>query len=119
MVISNMANFHFYSDKPASSISFEKHTERLQYQIKELLIELQTFVKNLGENIIEDMRPHRIVYAKTLTFRTFLNIQPKADCLDISIRKNRNGPLINFSIRNKGDLENVKERILDAYNNIK
>ncbi len=114
-----MTDLNFYSDKPASNISFEMHTERLQYQIKELLIELQTFVKNLGENIIEDIRPHRIVYAKTLTFRTFLDIQPRSDCLDLSIRKNRNETISNFSIRNKSDFENVKERILDAYNNIK
>ncbi len=69
-----MSKFGLYSDK--SAIPFENHLEGLQEETKTSLLNLRNFVKGLGNNIIE-VRPHRIVYAKSLTFRTFLDIQPK------------------------------------------
>lgn len=76
----------FYSDKWAA-ISFESHLSGLEEQTKALLLELRNFVISLGSNVIEEIRPHRIVYAKSLTFRTFLDMQPRNDSLIISIRK--------------------------------
>src|ERR671921_157748 len=79
-----MSKFGFYSDKPA--VSFENHLSGLEEHAKALLLDLRDFTRSLGSNVIEEIRPHRIVYAKSLTFRTFLDIQPRNDCLVISIR---------------------------------
>ena len=64
-------------------------------------------------------RPHRIVYAKSLTFRTFLDIQPKKDSLTISLRKGRNESTINHKVKTVEDIESVKPQIANAYENIK
>ena len=70
-------------------------------------------------SVIEEVRPHRIVYAKSLTFRTFLDIQTKKDSLTISLRKGRNESTINHTVKTAEDIENVKPQIANAFENIK
>ena len=112
-----MNKFGLYSDK--SAIPFENHLEGLEEETKTSLLNLRNFVKGLGNSIIEEVRPHRIVYAKSLTFRTFLDIQPKKDSLTISLRKGRNESTINHTVKTVEDIENVKPQIANAYENIK
>jgi len=112
-----MSKFGIYSDKP--SISFESHLEKLEEQNKNLLLNLRDFVKSLGNNIIEEVRPHRIVYAKSLTFRTFLDVQPRNDCLIVSIRKGRSQPIISHTLSTSQELEDIKRQIAEAYKTIK
>jgi hypothetical protein len=113
-----MGKFGFYSDK-SEAMSFESHLTGLQEQTKLLLLELRSFVKSLGENIIEEVRPHRIVYAKSLTFRTFLDIQPRNDCLTVSIKKGRNEPETTYTMKTSQEMENVRQKIAAAYETIK
>ena len=58
-----MSKFGLYSDKAAAT-PFESHLEGLEEEETKSL-DLRNFVKNLGDN------------AKSLTFRTFLDIQPR------------------------------------------
>jgi predicted transport protein len=101
-----MSKFGLYSDR--SAIPFENHLEGLEEETKTLLLNLRNYVKSLGNSVIEEVRPHRIVYAKSLTFRTFLDIQPKKDSLTISLRKGRNESTINHTVKTAEDIENVK-----------
>jgi predicted transport protein len=112
-----MSKFGLYSDR--SAIPFENHLEGLEEETKTLLLNLRNYVKSLGKSVIEEVRPHRIVYAKSLTFRTFLDIQPKKDSLTISLRKGRNESTINHTVKTAEDIENVKPQIANAYENIK
>src|SRR5919206_938655 len=107
-----MSKFGIYSDKSLqNTIPFETHLETLGEQTKTMLLNLRDFVKSLGDNVIEEVRPHRIVYAKSLTFRTFLDIQPQKDSLAISLRKSRSEPSINYRIKTTEEIENVKPKI--------
>jgi predicted transport protein len=112
-----MSKFGLYSDK--SAIPFENHLEWLEEQTKTSLLNLRNFVKSLGDNVIEEVRPHRIVYAKSLTFRTFLDIQPKKDSLTISLRKSRNESTTNHTVKTVEEIEDVKAQIAEAYEKIK
>lgn len=114
-----MSKFGLYSDKSAATIPFESHLEGLEEQTKTLLLDLRNFVKSLGDNVIEEVRPHRITYAKSLTFRTFLDIQPRKDSLTISLRKSRNESTTDHTAKTVEDIENVKPQIAEAYNKIK
>ena len=113
-----MGKFGLYSDK-GMPITFESHLEGLGDDLKKLSLELRRSVKSLGENVIEEVRPHRIVYAKTLTFRTFLDVQPRPDSIVISIRKGRNEPETTHTVKTQRELEAVTKQIADAYNYIK
>jgi hypothetical protein len=113
-----MSKFGLYSDKSAASIPFESHLEGLEEETKTLLLDLRNFVKNL-DNVIEEVRPHRITYAKSLTFRTFLDIQPRKDSLTISLRKSRNESTTDHTVKTVQDIENVKPQIAEAHQKIK
>jgi hypothetical protein len=113
-----MSKFGLYSDK-SESIQFESHLEGLEEEIKTLLLGLRNFVKSLGNNILEEVRPHRIVYAKTLTFRTFLDIQPRADSLMISVKKGRIETPTIHTVKTAQELEDIKFEITEAYKRIK
>jgi hypothetical protein len=106
-----------YNDK--SGISFETHLVNLNQNQRKIIIELRDFVRSIGNNIVEDIRPHRIVYSKTLAFRNFLDVQPSKDELIITTRKNRKEIPVTHRISNKQDFENLKQEIIYAYENIK
>jgi|SRR2546429_9733597 Domain of unknown function (DUF5655) len=112
-----MSKFGLYSDKSATP--FENHLEGLEEEIKASLLDLRNFVKSLGNNVIEEVRPHRVTYAKSLTYRTFLDIQPRKDSLIISLRKSRNETITNHTVKTVQDIENVKPQIAEAYEMIK
>ena len=107
-----------YSDKTDGK-SFESHLSSLEQEPRLLLLELRDFVKSLGSNVIEEIRPHRIVYAKSLTFRTFLDIQPRNNTLVVSLRKSRTEPVLTKTIDSSVQLNDFKNQIEDAYVSIK
>ena len=82
-----MSKFQLYSNKSATQL--ESHIQGLEEETKKLLLDLRNFIKNLGSNVIEEVRPHRISYAKSLTYRTFLDIRPRSDSLRHTRRLNR------------------------------
>ena len=82
-----------------------------------MMIDLR-FYKISTNNIIEEVRPHRVIYAKGLTFRMFLDIQPMKDSLIISIRLGRNKPSMIQTIKTPQDLEIIKKEIVTAYKTI-
>jgi predicted transport protein len=102
-----------------SSIIFESHLAGLQEKTRGLLLNLRAFVRSLGDNVIEEPRPHRIAYAKSLNFRVFADVQPKEDCLIVSIRRGRTDPLVTCVVRNPSELEAAKSQISEAYSMIK
>ena len=108
-----MDKFGLYSNKPI--LSFESHLNGLVEQTRTLLLEIRNFVKSLGDNVIEEVRPHRVVYAKSLTFRIFLDIQPKNDSLLISTRSSRNEPAAILTVRTAEEVEHLKPQIKHAY----
>ena len=112
-----MSKFGLYPEK--SDISFESHLAALEEQKRTLLLDLRTFIRSLGDNVIEEIRPHRIAYAKSINFRTFVDIQPKNDSMIVSIRKGRTEPLITSTINNASELESIKEQIAEAYKTIR
>ena len=99
-------------------LQFESHLERLQEPARTIMVDLRRFVLSLGSNVIEETRPHRVVYAKTLNFRTFLDIEPAGDSLVLSIKSGRNAPPVAATVKTAQDAENAKKLIAEAYQKI-
>ena len=99
-------------------IPFETHLEGLQEPAKTIMLDLRSFVKSLGANVIEEVRPHRVAYAKTMNFRTFLDIMPAGDSLVLSIRYGRAAPPATATVKTAQDAEDAKKKIADAYQKI-
>ena len=107
-----------FGTKPGS-ITFENHLEKMKEPIKPIMLDLRKFVISLGSNVIEEVRPHRIVYSKTLNFRTFLDIEPtEGMSLKLSIRYGRGIPPSSLVIMTVEDADNAKKQIAEAYHKI-
>ncbi|TVP41302.1 hypothetical protein [Candidatus Nitrosocosmicus arcticus] len=111
-----MNKFGFQTDK--SNILFETHLVNLSKDTKILLVNFRDFVLSLGDNVIEEVRPHRIVYAKSLTFRYFLDIYPRNNDLVMEIRKSRKEPAKEYVVSNTQEIQSIKTEITEAYKTI-
>jgi len=101
-------------------ITFESHLEKLKEPVRPIMVDLRKFVISLGSNVIEEVRPHRIVYSKTMNFRTFLDIEPTTggDSLVLSIRYGRGTPSVSLMVVTIEDAERTKKQIAEAYQKI-
>ncbi|HXG06744.1 MAG TPA: hypothetical protein VNI77_05385 [Nitrososphaera sp.] len=99
-------------------ILFETHLEGLTESVRTILLDLRAFVKSLGSNVIEEARPHRVTYAKTINFRTFLDIRPAGDSLVLLITYGRAAPPTTATVRTAEDAEKAKKQIAEAYRKI-
>ena len=113
-----LKEFGFYSER-GDSLDFDNHLARVEGEVKNVLLDVRKFVESFGNDIIEEVRPHRIVYAKSLNFRTFLDIKPEIHYLIISIKKGRTQPVIIRTIKNVQEFESLKSQIKEAYMTIK
>jgi hypothetical protein len=74
----------------------------------------------LSEKIyVTQVHTHRIVYAKTLNFRAFLDVQPKGDGLMIVVKYGRGKSENALLICSDKDLEMAKSLISQAYQAIR
>jgi len=106
-------------------ISFRKKSSYNDFKnqcpslIRLLLDSLRNYCFLLGDNIVEDVRMHRIVFCKSFTFRWFLDIEPKHDSILLKIQRNRREPQKTMEIKPNENLEKIKEIIRDAFNTIR
>lgn len=98
---------------------FEAHLAGLQEPAKSIMSDLRRFALSLGPGVIEEVRPHRVVYAKTLTFRTFLDVEPAMDHLVIETRSSRQSPPARIIVKTQQDAEQAKKAIAEAYEKIR
>lgn len=99
-------------------IPFESHLEKVKEPARSIMVDLRNFVKSLGGNVIEEVRPHRVVYTKTMNFRMFLDVEPAGDSLVLLLRYGRAAPPVTATVRTAQDAENAKKLIAEAYSKI-
>lgn len=109
----HMSKFGLYSEGP--KISIDEHLSKLDDSMKEIFQEIRTFVLSLGSNVIEEVRPHRVVYAKSFNFRTFLDIEPLNNTLAISVKMEPRSTPNKMDINSKEQLQDIKDMIQKAY----
>ena len=108
-----MDKFGLYSEGP--KISVEDHLSRLEEPAKTIFQEIRNFVLSLGSNVIEEVRPHRIVYSKSFNFRTFLDIEPAVSVLAVSVKTGPRGESTKLMISSEEQMQDLKELLKQAY----
>src|SRR3989304_2713384 len=91
-------NTFFSSENKRSYINLKK---QISPQIQSLFDSLRDYCFSLGSNVIEDVRMHRIVFYKSITFRWFVDMEPEQDTILLKIQKSRKEP--HQTIRIKAD----------------
>ncbi|MEO9308769.1 MAG: hypothetical protein ABI337_00560 [Nitrososphaera sp.] len=79
---------------------------------------LRQYCVCLEENVVEDVRAHRIVFGKSISFRWFADLEPDQDKIIIKIQKSRKEPVATFFVKPGDTLDEVKNLILQAYKTI-
>jgi hypothetical protein len=93
----------------------EDSIQNLTEPVRHAFLAIGSFAMSLGRNVIKDNRPHRVVYAKSIVFRSFLDVKPHVDHLEVKVIKGRNIQSEVFKIRNVQELDEIKIKIKDAY----
>jgi len=68
--------------------------------------------------VLEDVRMHRIVFCKSMTFRWFIDVEPEKDGVKIKIQKNRKDPIQTIQIKEDQKILEFTELFKTAYENI-
>ena len=80
---------------------------------------LRQYCMSLGGNVVEDVRAHRMVFGKSLSFRWFADLEPENNSIIVKIQRDRKEPFKTITITNETNLDDLKGMILDAYNTIR
>lgn len=98
--------------------SYEDFKKQIPPLMKPTFDSLREYCLSLGKNVVEDVRMHRVVFCKSMTFRFFADIEPQRDSILIKIRKDRKEPQKEIEIKADQNLNEIKNLLLDAYNTI-
>ena len=114
MNLENMNNLGFFGNKKR----YEDFEKQVNPSIKLLFEFIRNYCLSLGQNVVEDVRMHRIVFGKSITFRSFADVEPLEDSILVKIRRDRNEPQKQIAVTSEQDLSELKKLILEAYNAI-
>ncbi len=97
---------------------YEDFKKQLSPKIIPIFGLIRDFCFSLGDNVIEDVRMHRIVFCKSITFRWFLDMEPENDSILLKIQKNRKEPFKKINLKSNDNIDNIKNLVLDAFKSI-
>ena len=98
--------------------TYDDFKKQIPVPVLPLYETIRDYCFSLGENIVEDIRMHRIVFGKTMTFRWFADVAPEKDTVVIKIQKDRKEPANIISVSLEQDLSSLKSLLKEAYDTI-
>lgn len=98
--------------------SYDDFKKQIPFEIQPLFCSLRDFCFSLGKDVIEDVRMHRVVFCKSITFRWFADLEPQQDGILLKLQVNRKIPQKTILIKSTTDLQQIKELLADAYKKI-
>ena len=87
--------------------------------VKPLFDKLRTYCMSLDEKVIEDVRMHRIVFCKTMTFRWFADLEPTQSSIIIKIQKERKVEPKILEVNPEQELSKIESLLKDAFMTIR
>jgi hypothetical protein len=98
--------------------TYEEFRKTIPVNIATLFDDLRSYCFTLGKNVVEDIRMHRIVFSKSMTFRNFADIEPQRDFIILKIKRDRKEPEKEVQVKLNDNLDEIKKLLLEAYINI-
>jgi hypothetical protein len=68
--------------------------------------------------MIEDVRMHRVVFCKSMTFRWFADVEPEREGVIIKIQKSRKDPIQIIHVKIDQEISTICQTIKDAFEEI-
>ena len=98
--------------------NYEDFKKQIPVKIQPLFDLIRNFCFSLGENVVEDIRMHRIVFGKSMTFRWFADVAPQERSIVIKIQKSRKESPQIMQIESDKDLTDLKKMLKEAFESI-
>ena len=99
--------------------TYEDFHKQIPEHVKPKFDELRVFCLNLGDKPIEDIRMHRVVFCKSMTFRWFADIEPSQSSIIIKIQKERKVEPKILEVNPEQELSEVESLLKDAFMTIR
>ena len=87
--------------------------------VKPLFNKLRTYCMSLDDKVIEDVRMHRVVFCKTMTFRWFADMEPTQSSIIIKIQKERKAEAVILEVTPEQELTKIEFTLKDAFTSIR
>lgn len=98
--------------------TFEDFKKQIPSSVLPLYESIREFCLSLGDNVVEDIRMHRIVFGKSLTLRWFVDVEPQDDGIIIKIQKNRKEPPQIVNVKLDQEVTELEKILREAYEQI-
>ena len=98
--------------------TYEDFQRQIPEPVKSLFDKLRTYCMSLDDKVIEDVRMHRIVFCKTMTFRWFADLEPTEKSIIIKIQKERKIEPKILEITPEQEVSEIESSLRDAFTTI-
>ena len=98
--------------------NYENFKKQIPSPVLPLFDSIREFCFSLGDKVIEDVRMHRIVFCKSMTFRWFVDVEPRTEGVIIKIQKSRKEPIQIIEIKKEQGISEFSQIIKDAFEEI-
>ena len=99
--------------------SYDDFKQQIPKSVFPLFDSVRSYCFSLGDNVVEDIRMHRIVFGKSMTFRWFADVAPQENAIVIKIQKSRKEKPQVMKINLNQDISEIKKKLDEAYKCIK
>ena len=98
--------------------NYEDFKKQIPISVLPLFNSIREFCLSLGENVVEDIRMHRVVFCKSITFRWFADVEPEKEGVIIKIQKSRKEAVEIIQIKKDQQVSEFSQIIKDAFEEI-
>jgi len=98
--------------------SYDDFKKQIPSQILPLFDSIREFCFSLGDKVVEDVRMHRVVFCKSMTFRWFVDVEPIREGVIIKIQKSRKDPIRIIQIKKDQQISEFSQTIKEAFEEI-
>ena len=98
--------------------SYEDFKKQIPNSVLPLFDSIREFCFSLGDKVVEDVRMHRVVFCKSMTFRWFVDVEPEKEGVIIKIQKSRKDPIQIIRIKKDQKISEFSQTIKDAFEEI-
>ena len=98
--------------------NYDDFKKQIPSTVQPLFDSVREFCLSLGESVVEDIRMHRVVFGKSITFRWFADVEPEREGIIIKIQKSRKEHPQILQIKIGQEITELKEIIKNAFETI-
>ena len=98
--------------------SYEDFKKQIPSSVLPLFDSIREFCFSLSDKVVEDVRMHRVVFCKSMTFRWFVDVEPEMEGVIIKIQKNRKEPIQIIQIKKDRQISEFSQTIKEAFEEI-